>query len=138
MKHKILSMALVLTVLISGAAVAQNRGGQHSAPTIEQRLKRWDNNVFSKLDLKNDQQAQMNKIFTDYFNSQDSLRNSGQRPSFDDIKKIAANRDEKVKSALSADQFKKYQDLIQQQQQSMRQGMGHGQGGGRGDNYPQQ
>ena len=135
MKCKILSLALLFTVLMAGAAVAQNGGGQRTPPTMEQRLKRWNDGVFSKLDLKNDQQSQMDKIFTEYFTKQDSIRNAGgERPSREVMQKMNAERDDKVKAVLSADQFKKYQDLMQEQMQQMRQRGGQGGGG----NAPQQ
>jgi Spy/CpxP family protein refolding chaperone len=138
MKCKILTLALVFTVLMAGAAVAQNGGGQRTPPTTEQRLKRWNDNVFSKLDLKNDQQAQLNKIFTESFTKMDSVRNAGgERPSREVMQKMNAERDDKVKAVLSADQFKKYQDLMQEQMQQMRQ-RGGGQGQGGGGNAPQQ
>jgi Spy/CpxP family protein refolding chaperone len=135
MKCKILSLALVFTVLMAGAAVAQQGGGQRTPPTTEQRLKRWNDNVFSKLDLKNDQQSQMDKIFTESFTKMDSIRNAGgERPSREVMQKMNAERDDKVKAVLSADQFKKYQDLMQEQMQQMRQRGGQGGGG----NAPQQ
>jgi Spy/CpxP family protein refolding chaperone len=136
MKCKILTLALVFTVLMAGAAVAQQGGGQRTPPTTEQRLKRWNDNVFSKLDLKNDQQSQMDKIFTESFAKMDSIRNAGgERPSREVMQKMNADRDDKVKAVLSADQFKKYQDLMQEQMQQMRQ---RGGGGGQGGGNPQQ
>ncbi|MDI3318481.1 hypothetical protein [Pinibacter soli] len=138
MKCKILTLALVFTVLMAGAAVAQNGGGQRTPPTMEQRLKRTNDNIFSKLDLKNDQQSQMDKIYTEYFTKMDSIRNAGgERPSREVMQKMGADRDDKVKAVLSADQFKKYSDLMEEQRQQMRQ-RGGGQGQGGGGNAPQQ
>ncbi len=137
-----LSMVLVFTLFVAGTAMAQGQRGQRTPQTIEQRLKRWNDNIFSKLDLKNDQQSKVEKIFTEYFGKQDSLRNSGERPSWDDVQKLVAERDEKVKTVLSEEQFKKYQEMVEQQMQQMRQrrggGQGGGPGGGSGGNRPQQ
>jgi periplasmic protein CpxP/Spy len=113
MKAKLL-IALCLFVSVSFMAVAQQGGGQQR--TVEERVKAVMDKLTPGLNLDKDQQAKTDSVYTDYYKSMHRLREQmqqGNRPDRSEFEKITADRDEKLKTVLTADQYKKFKDELE-------------------------
>lgn len=113
MKAKFL-VALCLFVSVSFMAVAQQGGGQQR--TVEERVKTVMDKLTPGLNLDKDQQTKTDSVYTDYYKSMQKLREQmqqGNRPDRSEFEKIAGDRDEKLKTIFTADQFKKFKDELE-------------------------
>jgi len=124
MKIKIVLAGMMLIALTLGS-YAQGGGGQRR--TAEERTKRAVDTVTSVFKLDEAQQAQVQTAFMDYNTAMDKMRESmqgGTRPDRTAFEKLTTERDEKLKKALSADQFKKCKEDIEPAMRPGRQGGG--------------
>ena len=113
MKMKFL-IALFLFASASFMAVAQQGGGQQR--TVEERVKTVMDKLTPGLSLDKDQQAKTDSVYTDYYKSMQKFREQmqqGNRPERSEFEKVAADRDEKLKTIFTADQFKKFKDELE-------------------------
>ena len=113
MKMKFL-IALCLFASASFMAVAQQVGGQQR--TVEERVKTVMDKLTPGLSLDKDQQTKTDSVYTDYYKSMQKLREQmqqGNRPDRSEFEKVAADRDEKLKTIFTADQFKKFKDELE-------------------------
>jgi periplasmic protein CpxP/Spy len=126
--------AVLITALFSTAAVAQEGGGGFARKTVPERVKE----VMEKLtDFKLEKaKADMtDSIFTVFFTAQqkmvEDMRAGGGMPDREVMKekrqKLVDERDTKLKTVFTEEQFKKWKEEIEP---SMRQGRGQRQGGG--------
>ena len=127
MKQKImLVLAFVLALNIS--AFAQQGGGQRRS--VEERVKMTIERLTTELQLTKEQQVKLDTVFTSSFKAMQKMREdaqaSGNRPDRAAFEKLNTERNEKVKSILSEEQYKKYEAS----QQAMRQRGGNRGGGG--------
>ncbi|MDR0891606.1 MAG: hypothetical protein LBN24_03235 [Mediterranea sp.] len=118
MKKQILSVAVALMIGSTVCLAQQPKNGQWQA----NREKRVEQMV-TDLGLK-DQQA------TDFKAALESMMpkrtTDGTRPSREEMQKQRAAGEAKIKTILTADQYKKYQDLRKQQMANRRGGMNRG------------
>ena len=118
MKKAFLFIALV--TMGAMAAQAQGGGGGFQRRTPEERLKMTKEKL---VDLKLDagQTTKSDSAFMDFYRAQDKIfeemRAGGGQPDREAMRekfqKLAGDRDEKLKTIFSADQFKKWKDEIE-------------------------
>jgi hypothetical protein len=138
MKKVILLIAIAITGAL--AVQAQGGGGGFQRRTPEERLKMAKEKL-ADLKLDKDQTPKTDSIFMDYFRAQDKvfedMRSAGGPPDRDQIrdkmKKLADDRDDKLKKVFTDDQFKKWKDEIEPSMRPQRGGGGN-RGGGAGGN----
>ncbi len=105
----------VLTILVVSGVKAQPRPA--NPPSPEERLKRTTEHLGKELALKPDQKQKVQSAYKEFFSGMEKLRGDGPPPPppppgrKEDVDKLVAARDKKVKSFLTADQFKKYQQI---------------------------
>ncbi len=116
MKTRIMLTAVVL--FISGIA-ANAQGGGFPRRTVEERLKAVDDKI-AVFNLEKSKKDQADTIFTQFFKAQDAKRDeimgsgSPDREKMrSEMQKLSADRDEKLKSIFTDDQFKKWKDEIE-------------------------
>jgi Spy/CpxP family protein refolding chaperone len=84
-------------------------------PSIDERLKRVDEQICKPLSLSSSQKETVDKAFWEFFNEMDKLpkpqANAMTPPDKSKVEPLEKTRDAKIKQVLSADQFKKYQEL---------------------------
>jgi len=116
MKAKI---GMLLCMLFGAVIFAQAQQGM-PRKTVEERLKMVDDKLVDwKLDK--DKQAQTDSAFATYFRAQDKARDemkaAGGQPDWDKVKesmkKLADERDEKLKKIWTDDQFKQFKSEIE-------------------------
>ena len=90
---------------------------QQQRQSVEERVK----GVMEKmapLKLDEDQVKKTDSTFTTYYKAQskmmEEMRSSGSRPDRSVFEKITTERDEKLKTIFSADQYKKFKDEIEE------------------------
>ena len=130
-----LSLLAILMFAVTCFTYAQGGGG-FQMPSPEERTK----GVMEKLaDLKldKDQSVKTDSIFTEFYRAQAKkmadMRSGGgvdREAMRTEMEKLAADRDEKLKKAWSADQFKKFKEEIEPTLRQRR-GGGGPRGGGR-------
>lgn len=84
-------------------------------PSLDERMKIVDEKICKPLSLSASQKETIDKAFRDFYTEMDKLPkpqpNSQTPPDKSKIEPLEKARDAKIKPVLSADQFKKYQDL---------------------------
>lgn len=111
MKKQIL---FVLFMLFAGVAVVNAQGPQRR--TVEERVKMTMEKVTPALSLDKSQEARTDSAFADYYRAMDKLRETmqpGTPPDRSVFEKLVTDRDEKLKTIFSADQFKKFKDEVE-------------------------
>lgn len=112
MKNRIL---LVLALLFAGHMTINAQGFQRR--TVEERVKMTVDKLSPELSLKDDQQTKLSNAYTEFYKGMDKLREDaragGGRPDREAFKKLADDRDAKVKGFLSDDQYKKYTETLE-------------------------
>ena len=112
MKKQILLFA-ALVITASFAANAQG-GGQRMS--IEERMKTVMEKLNTGLKLTPEQQPLTDSAFTNYFRAMQKLRQGlpqGERPDQAQMQKLVAERDVKLKTIFTDDQFKKFKDEVE-------------------------
>ena len=113
MKTKI-SMLVAFLFAATLSTQAQQGMQRH---TVEERVKFAMDKISDPLKLDQTQQDKTTAVFTDYFTTQDKMREdaraSGNRPDRSVIEKNINDRDEKLKTIFTDDQFKKFKDEIE-------------------------
>lgn len=126
---------LLLAITVTALSVHAQGGGMRRTP--EERTKM----VMDKLadwKLEKSKSDQADSAFITFYRSQQKMmqdmRAAGGTPDRDkmmaDSKKLADERDEKLKTIFTADQFKKWKDEIEPSMRPQRGGGGGGNGGG--------
>lgn len=113
MKTKIsMLVALLFAATISTQA---QQGMQHR--TVEERVKSAMDKISDPLKLDNTQQDKTTAVFTDYYTAQNKMREdaraSGTKPDRSVMEKMVNDRDDKLKSIFTDEQFKKFKDNIE-------------------------
>lgn len=89
--------------------------GKSGPPSLEERLKQVDEKICTPLSLTAVQKETVSKAFSDFYTEMDNLaksRGDGQRPpDRSKVEPLEKARNEKIKKALSGEQFKKYLEL---------------------------
>ena len=125
MKTKI-TMLIALLFAITISANAQ-QGMQRR--TVEERVKSAMDKLTTPLNLDTAEQSKTTAVFTDFYTTQDKMREdaraSGNRPDRSIFEKMTNDRDEKLKTIFTDDQYKKFKDEVEPTLRPQRQ-----QGGG--------
>lgn len=91
---------------------------QQQRQTVEDRVKNVMEKLKSPLKLDDDQVKKTDSVFTNYYQAQQKMmgemRTSGTRPNRSVFEKITTDRDEKLKTILSADQYKQFKDEVEE------------------------
>lgn len=112
MKKQILLLA---AIIITGSFSANAQGGGQRM-SIEERMKTVMEKLNTGLKLTAEQQTLTDSVFTNYYRSMQKLRQGlpqGERPSQEQMQKLVAERDEKLKTIFKEEQFKKFKDEIE-------------------------
>lgn len=114
-------LVIIAMMLLAFQVNAQPPGGPRP-PKPEEQLKRATEKINKELKLNASQQQKLKAAYGDFFKEMENMHQKNHPtqdgppppPTAAEIaarKKLAATRDAKVKAALNADQFKKYQEL---------------------------
>lgn len=129
MKKQIL-FALAFMLAVNVAAFAQQGGGNGQRRTPEERVKMTVERLTTELQLNKEQAVKLDTVFTKFYKDMQKMREEAQagggRMDREAFQKLGNERDEKVKTVLTDDQFKKYKE----QMEAMRQRGGNRGGGG--------
>lgn len=114
MKTKII-MIVAFLIATTTAVTAQQQGFQRK--TVEERVQSAMEKISDPLKLDNSQRDKTNAILTDFYKTQDKMREearaSGNRPDRSEFDKMANDRDEKLKGVFNEEQFKKFKDDVE-------------------------
>lgn len=109
---------LLIAIAITGALGVQAQGGGGMMRrTPEERLQQVKEKL-TDLKLDKDQSTKTDSIFLNYFKDQskafEDMRASGDRSQIrEQMKKLADDRDDKLKKVFTDDQYKKWKDEIE-------------------------
>ena len=113
MKTKI-TMLVALFLIAATGIYAQ--GMQRR--TVPERVKDAMDKITPALNLNATQQAQTDSAFTDYYNAQMKMfqdaRSSGQRPDRSQFQKLTDDRDAKLKTIFTDDQYTKFKNEVEE------------------------
>ena len=91
---------------------------QQQRQTVEERVKNVMEKLKSPLKLDDAQAKKTDSVFTTYYSAQqkmmEEMRGSGTRPDRSVFEKVKTDRDEKLKTIFSADQYKKFKDEVEE------------------------
>ncbi|MEO6289778.1 MAG: hypothetical protein ABIO76_07655 [Ginsengibacter sp.] len=129
MKTKItMFIALIFAAITS--TQAQQQGFQRK--TVEERVQSAMEKISDPLKLDKDQQDKTTSVLTDFYTNQDKMRedarSSSNKPDRTEIEKMANDRDEKLKSIFSLDQYNKFKNEIEPSLRPQRRNNGQGAG----------
>jgi len=110
---------VLIAVALFAGSVASNAQGGFPRRTIEERVKAVDEKI-SVFNLDKAKKDQADTVFTQYFKAVDVKReemmNSGspdREKMRSEMQKLSGDRDDKLKSIFTDDQFKKWKDEIE-------------------------
>ena len=107
----------MLVALIFAATISTHAQQGMQRRTVEERVKSAMDKILDPLKLDKAQQDKTKDIFTEYYTSQDKIREdaraSGTRPDRSVREKLANDRDDKLKSIFTDDQFQKFKNDIE-------------------------
>lgn len=128
MKTKI-SMLLAIILVATTGIFAQGMQRQ----TVPERVKSAMDKITTPLALNDSQVTSTSQAFTDYYNAQTKMfqdaRTSGVRPDRTAMQKLAEDRDAKLKTIFTPDQYTKFKGEVEATLRPQRR-----QGGGGGNN----
>ena len=129
MKSKI-TMLFALLIMTTTSIFAQGGGQQMTVP---ERVKATMDKMTTPLGLNDSQVTSTTAAFTDYYNAQTKMfqdvRSSGARPDRDAVQKLTDDRDAKLKTIFTEDQYTKFKGEVEATLRPQRR-----QDGGRGSN----
>lgn len=118
MKKLLLLLAFGLAVTFSAQA---QQGGQRRS--VEERVKMTLDRMKETLQITPEQTVKLDSVFTKSFKdmekAREDARTSGNRMDRDAFMKFANERDEKIKSILTEEQYKKYKAAEEERRQRM-------------------
>lgn len=106
---------LALVLFFSTSAIV-NAQGNFQRRTIEERVKDVMEKITPALSLTEEQKVKTDSAYTQYYRAADKMREGlpeGTRPDRSMFEKLTAERDEKLKAVLTADQYKKFKDEVE-------------------------
>jgi hypothetical protein len=106
-----------LVALLFAATISTHAQQGMQRRTVEERVKSAMDKISDPLKLDKAQQDKTMAVFTDYYTTQDKMREdaraSGARPDRSVREKLANDRDDKLKSIFTDDQFQKFKSDIE-------------------------
>lgn len=117
---KRLFILLMAVTLIGLTSKSQDRGG-FQRRTVEERVKMVHDKIDSAFKPAAEKLTAIDAAFTDFYKAQDKMReemmSGGERPDMQAMRAkmepITNERDEKLKKALTEDQYKKWKEEIE-------------------------
>ncbi len=109
------ALLLLFGVVFSISAFAQDAPRQPM--TVPERVNRTIERLKPELNLTEQQVKDITPIYTEFYTKMDSLRAGGERPTPEQREKLIGGRDEKLKKAITEEQFKKLKELEAQMRQ---------------------
>ncbi|MEI8006841.1 MAG: hypothetical protein WCI48_11590 [Bacteroidota bacterium] len=89
--------------------------GKQNPPSAEERMKNTEANVIKPLGLNASQNEVVTKAYKDFYADTETLMktqgNASGPPDKSKVEPLRQKRDDKIRQVLTADQYKKYQDL---------------------------
>lgn len=127
--------SLVIISSLMLAAVAANAQGGSQRRTVEERVQIVQQKLDSAFKLDKTKLADADSVFANYYRAQDKIReemmSGGGQPDFQAMREkmqpLMDDRDKKLQTILTADQYKTWKDAIEP---TMRRRPGGGGGGG--------
>ncbi|PZF71678.1 multiple ligand-binding protein 1 [Taibaiella soli] len=110
-------MALVFCALMISQMTFAQGGGMHNNQTPEQRAQQQTNKLTQELSLNADQQKSIYSANLKAAQDMQAAMQSGDRSQ---MKTIQQTRDASFKQTLTADQYKKYEQLKEQMKEKMK------------------
>lgn len=127
---------LTAAALFIGGIAANAQGGGFPRRTVEERLKAVDDKI-AVFNLEKSKKDQADTVFATFFRAADAKRDeimSSGSPDREkmrsEMQKLAADRDDKLKTIFTDEQFKKWKDEIEPSLRPQRPNGGNGRGGG--------
>ena len=115
MKTKITTFIAFLFAMTISANAQQGMGMQRR--TVEERVKSVMDKLTTPLSLDTAEQSKTAAVFTDFYRAQDKMRAdaraSGNRPDRSEFVKMMNDRDDKLKTIFTDDQYKKFKDEVE-------------------------
>lgn len=128
MKTKITTFIAFLFAMTISANAQQGMGMQRR--TVEERVKSVMDKLTTPLSLDTAEQSKTVAVFTDFYTAQDKMRAdaraSGNRPDRSEFVKMMNDRDDKLKTIFTDDQYKKFKDEVEPTLRPQRGGMQSG------------
>jgi hypothetical protein len=122
MKTKLKSLAVIIVMLITTGAMAQQ--GNRERPTVEKRTQNVLTKIEKKIEIDESQKAIIEEAFNVFFTSADNEMNNKERPDKSVMDSLEKERDNKIKEVLSEDQYKSYLKISAQLRPRQQQGQG--------------
>lgn len=114
MKTKITTLVALILIATTTGVFAQ--GMQRL--TVPERVKATMDKITPALNLNATQQTQTDSAFTDYYNAQMKMfqdaRASGERPDRTQFQKLTDDRDAKLKTIFTDDQYSKFKSEVEE------------------------
>lgn len=114
MKTKITTLVALILIAATTGVFAQ--GMQRL--TVPERVKATMDKITPALNLNATQQTQTDSAFTDYYNAQMKMfqdaRASGERPDRTQFQKLTDDRDAKLKTIFTDDQYSKFKSEVEE------------------------
>ena len=101
-------IVFALAVLLGAGTMSAQRGGGHQRMSVENRVAQ----MTKELDLTADQQKKITAIYTE----SEKKRNSGERPTREQMRAEFEEIDKQVTAVLTKTQQKKYEEMKQARQ----------------------
>ena len=123
MKKQLLNLFLCIAVAISVTEIRSQPPGPPKPPSPEERIKFVSEKIEKEITLTTTQKEKIKMAYKNFFKNMEEIRNkqkhNGSAPpppppppiKKEDMDRIATQRDEMIKGALSAAQYKKYQEI---------------------------
>src|SRR5690242_15650648 len=113
MKTKI---TMLVALFLTAATGIYAQGMQRR--TVPERVKAAMDKITPALNLDASQQSKTDSAFTDYYNAQMKLfqdaRSSGERPDRSQFQKLTEDRDAKLKTIFTDDQYTKFKNEVEE------------------------
>ena len=107
----------MLVAFLFAATISTHAQHGMQRRTVEERVKSAMDKISDPLKLDKTQQDKTIAVFTDYYTSQDKMREdaraSGTRPDRSVMEKMSNDRDEKLQTIFTDEQFKKFKSDIE-------------------------
>jgi hypothetical protein len=112
MKNSIVAFVLIFSLF---KLQAQPPGSQGKPPSMEERIKKTNETIQKEIQLSASQKLTIEKAFRTFFISADKVRKDNPPPNANGkvaMEKLEAERDETIKTILTAEQFTKYKKAV--------------------------
>lgn len=112
-----IALATILTIVTGATCLAQPGKGLQGAPSVpnEKEIDKMILELDKKLDLNDERQVQVSKLYFDHFEKVEALMKQSQRPDKEKMEKLDTALEKNVKAILDKKQKKKYTSWLKEQ-----------------------